>query len=115
MARTSPGPSTIRRWIWLRATAKGLQVKTDGGWVDAIPPEGGMIINTGIMLEHITNGAIPIGVHQVVADPDEPGERYSVVQFCHPTPWTVLDPVGSCITVDRPQRFAPIEAGDRLD
>lgn len=98
-----------------RATAKGLQVKTDDGWVDAIPPEGAMIINTGIMLEHITNGVIPIGVHQVVADPAEPGERYSVVQFCHPTPWTILDPVGSCITPDRPQRFAPIEAGDRLD
>ena len=27
-----------------------------------------MIINTGIMLEHLTNGAIPIGVHRVVAD-----------------------------------------------
>ena len=99
-----------------RATARGLQVQVEGDrWIDAVPPEGGMIINTGIMLEHITNGTIPSGWHRVVADPDQPGERYSVVQFCHPTPWTILSPVPSCITPETPQRFAPIEAGDRLD
>ncbi len=99
-----------------RATAKGLQVRMeDGSWVDAVPPANAMIMNTGIMLEHITNGIIPGGWHRVVADPDQSGDRYSVVQFCHPTPWTILNPVGSCITDDHPQRFAPIEAGDRLD
>ncbi len=98
-----------------RATAKGLQVETDEGWIDAIPPEDGVIINTGIMLEHLTNGAIPQGIHRVVADPDQPGERYSVVQFCHPTPWTILSPVPSCIDAERPQRFSAIEAGDLLD
>lgn len=99
-----------------RATAKGLQVRLDdGSWVDAIPPEGSMIMNTGIMLEHITNGLIPGGWHRVVADPDHVGDRYSVVQFCHPTPWTILNPVPSCITPQNPQRFAPIQAGDRLD
>jgi isopenicillin N synthase-like dioxygenase len=98
-----------------RATARGLQVKTDDGWIDAVPPGDKVIINTGIMLEHLTNGVIPQGIHRVVADPDQPGERYSVVQFCHPTPWTILSPVPSCITPDNPQRFAPIEAGDLLD
>ena len=98
-----------------RATSRGLQVKTDEGWVDAIPPDDGVIINTGIMLEHLTNGAIPQGIHRVVADPDQPGDRYSVVQFCHPTPWTILSPVPSCITPENPQRFAPIEAGNLLD
>ncbi len=98
-----------------RATARGLQVKTEHGWTDAIPPDGGMIINTGIMLEHLTNGVIPVGVHQVVADPGQPGDRYSVVQFCHPTPWTILGPVSTCVTPDNPQRHAPISAADRLD
>ena len=63
----------------------------------------------------MTNGRIPVGWHQVIADPAEPGERYSVVQFCHPTPWTVLSPMPSCITADRPQKFAGIEAGNLLD
>ncbi len=67
-----------------RATAPGLQVKVDGEWVDAVAPEGQVIINTGIMLERLTNGTIPIGWHRVVAAPGYEGERYSVVQFCHP-------------------------------
>jgi isopenicillin N synthase-like dioxygenase len=98
-----------------RATAPGLQVRVDGGWVDAIPPEGYAIINTGIMLDRLTNGLIPAGRHRVVAAPGQPGERYSVVQFCHPAPWMVLSPLACCITPSRPQRYGAIEAGDLLD
>lgn len=100
-----------------RATAKGLQVKLkdEGRWIDAVAPPGGAIINTGLMLEIVTNGVITPGIHRVVADPDEPVERYSVVQFCHPTPWTILSPVPSCVTLEHPLRFAPIAAADALD
>ena len=98
-----------------RATAKGLEVKTADGWVDAVPPAGHVIVNTGIMLEHLTNGVIKTGIHRVVADPAAPGERYSVVQFLHPTPWTVLTPFQSCITADNPQHYGAIESGDLLD
>jgi isopenicillin N synthase-like dioxygenase len=98
-----------------RATAPGLQVRVDGEWVDAVAPAGLAIINTGIMLERLTNGRIPIGWHRVVAAPGYAGERYSVVQFCHPRPWTVLAPVPSCVSPEHPQRFAPITAADALD
>lgn len=98
-----------------RATRPGLQVKTVDGWVDAIPPEGQAIINTGMMLEQLSNGVLPTGIHRVVSDDGANDERYSVVQFCHPTPWTILSPVASCITADNPQRFGAIEAGARLD
>ena len=98
-----------------RATARGLQVEVDGEWIDAIPPDGHVIINTGLMLERITNGLIPSGMHRVVADPDQPGQRLSVVQFCHPSPWTLLSPLPSCITPERPQRYLPIRAADALD
>lgn len=99
-----------------RATAPGLQVLVDDAWVDAVAPEGRVIVNTGMMLEQISNGVIPTGIHRVVAPPDaEPVERYSVVQFCHPTPWTVLSPLASCCTPERPQRYGAIEAGDKLD
>jgi isopenicillin N synthase-like dioxygenase len=98
-----------------RATARGLQVETVDGWVDAVPPEGSSIINTGIMLERLTNGVIPRGVHRVIADPDHPGERYSVVQFCHPSAWTILSPVPSCVSEEHPLRYGAIEAGDLLD
>jgi isopenicillin N synthase-like dioxygenase len=100
-----------------RATAAGLQVKlkTDGTWIDAVAPEGRAIINTGLMLETVTNGVIEAGVHRVVAAEGQEGDRYSVVQFCHPTPWTILSPVAPCITPEHPQRFAPIAAADALD
>ncbi len=98
-----------------RATARGLQVLTADGWIDAAPPADRVVINTGMMLEQVTNGLIPTGIHRVMADADQPGERYSVVQFCHPTPWTILQPVASCISPEHPQRFGAIEAGDRLD
>ncbi|HEX9258056.1 MAG TPA: 2-oxoglutarate and iron-dependent oxygenase domain-containing protein [Acidimicrobiales bacterium] len=98
-----------------RASAPGLQVKTGDGWIDAVAPAGRAIINTGMMLEQLTNGVIPTGIHRVVAAPGYTGERYSVVQFCHPTPWTILAPVPSCISPEHPQRYGAIEAGDRLD
>jgi isopenicillin N synthase-like dioxygenase len=98
-----------------RSTAPGLQVHVDGEWVDAVAPEGQVIINTGIMLERLTNGQIPIGWHRVVAAPGYSGERYSVVQFCHPRPWTVLAPVPSCCTPEHPQRFAAVSAADALE
>ncbi len=99
-----------------RSTAKGLQVKMeDGSWIDAAPPEDGVVINTGMMLEHLTNGMIPPGRHRVVADAEQPGERYSVVQFCHPTPWTILTPVPTCVTDEHPLKYPSIMASDRLD
>ncbi len=98
-----------------RASRKGLQVKTDGGWVDAVPPPGHAVINTGIMLDRISNGRIPIGVHRVVADEEDAGDRYSVVQFCHPTPWTILAPLPSCVSDDNPARHLPVDAGSLLD
>lgn len=98
-----------------RATARGLQVKVGDGWVDAVAPEGHAIINTGLMLERLTNGVIPAGIHRVVADPAQTGERLSVVQFCHPTPWSLLAPVPTCVTPEHPLRYAPVAAGDWLD
>lgn len=98
-----------------RASAPGLQVRTQEGWVDAKPPEGAVILNTGIMLERLTNGVIPSGWHRVVADPSYGGERYSVVQFCHPAPWIVLNPLATCVSSEHPQRFGAIRAGDLLE
>jgi isopenicillin N synthase-like dioxygenase len=132
MAEAPDAQGTTRPHVWAaehgdinlttalpRATARGLQVRVgeggDARWVDAAPPEDHVIVNTGIMLERLTNGRIPVGWHQVVADPDQAGQRLSVVQFCHPTPWTILSPLQATVTPDHPQRWAGIEAGDLLD
>jgi len=98
-----------------RATAAGLQVKIDGDWVDAAPPPDRAIINTGLMLEQLTNGVIPSGIHQVVSADDQQGDRYSVVQFAHPTPWTILSPLPTCVTPETPLRYPTISSADALD
>lgn len=97
-----------------RATASGLQVKVGDEWIDAVAPDGQVIINTGMMLERVTNGVIPSGIHRVVASPGFTGERYSVVQFCHPTPWALLAPVASCISAEHPQRYSGLMSADAL-
>lgn len=98
-----------------RATGPGLQVRVAGQWVAAAPPEGRVIINTGLMLERLSNGRIPTGWHRVVAPPAATDERYSVVQFCHARPWTVLAPVASCCGPEHPQRYSAISAADALE
>ena len=98
-----------------RATAPGLQVAVEGCWVDATPPPGRVIINSGLMLERLSNGLIPVGWHRVKAPRGWSGERLSVVQFCHPRPWTVLTPAVSCCTADNPQRTAGVTAADALE
>ena len=98
-----------------RATAAGLEVLVEGQWQAASPPPGRVIINTGLMLERLSNGLIPAGWHRVVAAADQRGARLSVVQFCHPTPWTVLAPVPSCSGPDRPARWPGMLAADALE
>lgn len=98
-----------------RATDRGLQVRIDGGWIDAAPPDDHVIINSGIMLEHVTNGLIGAGWHRVKADPGQHTSRLSVVQFCHPRPSTILTPAPSTVTPERPCRYEAVSAEDRLE
>ena len=97
-----------------RATAKGLQVKTDEGWLDVEPPPGHAVLNSGMMLERVSNGLLPTGLHRVVADPTQKGDRLAVVQFCHPSPDTVLAPMACCVSPERPAQTEPITAADWL-
>jgi isopenicillin N synthase-like dioxygenase len=98
-----------------RATAPGLQVLIEGTWVDAVAPAGHVIINSGLMLERLSNGRIPTAWHRVVAPEGSSCARLSVVQFCHATPSTVLSPLAACIDGENPQRYPPLLAADALE
>ena len=98
-----------------RASAPGLEVQVEDRWQPACPPPGRVILNTGLMLERLSNGLIPAGWHRVVAPSGASGERFSVVQFCHARPWTVLAPLPSCCSKEHPQRFSAISAADALE
>ena len=75
------------------------------------PPPGCAVINGGIVLERLTNGLIPAAVHRVRSPAGATAGRLSIVQFCHPTPWTVIGPVAN-IGPATPIQFASIAADD---
>lgn len=97
-----------------RATAPGLEVWIEGEWHPVVPPENRVILNTGLMLERLSNGRFPSGWHRVVAPSGPQIERLSVVQFCHPSPSTILSPLPCCCQEPTPQRFSAVSAADAL-
>jgi isopenicillin N synthase-like dioxygenase len=94
-----------------RATSAGLEVMRDGEWVGVTPPPGYAVINAGMVLERLTNGLIPAALHRVRSPAGAADGRLSIVQFCHPTPWTIINPI-THITPATPIRFASIAADD---
>jgi len=54
-------------------------------------------------------------INLITALPRATEGRLSVVQFAHPSPWTILAPLPTCIDADHPVRWAPMEAGAMLD
>ncbi|WP_329383750.1 hypothetical protein OG625_22005 [Streptomyces sp. NBC_01351] len=91
-----------------RATAAGLEVLIDGAWTPVEVPEGYAVLNVGMVLDRLTGGLARAAVHRVVAAPGRHGGRLSIVQFCHPTPWTVLSPLRG----RGPERYPTLTAQD---
>lgn len=61
----------------------GLQVFSNGEWLDAPYVEGTFIVNIGELLELATNGYLVANLHRVVAPPPNV-ERYSIAYFITP-------------------------------
>ncbi|MFI5666505.1 isopenicillin N synthase family dioxygenase [Streptomyces sp. NPDC051704] len=95
-----------------RATAGGLEVLIDGEWTRVEAPDGYTVLNVGMVLERLTGGRARAAVHRVVAAPGQSGGRLSIVQFCHPTPWTVLSTLRGCTADGEPDRYPALTAQD---
>ncbi|MCY0929274.1 hypothetical protein OTB20_24360 [Streptomyces sp. H27-H1] len=95
-----------------RATAAGLDVLIDGAWTPVEVPEGYAVLNVGMVLERLTGGLARAAVHRVVAAPGQSGGRLSIVQFCHPTPWTVLSALRGHPGDREPERYPALTAQD---
>ena len=66
----------------LRATKEGgLQIRINNTWIDAPVDPSVMIINSGDMLNLLTNGSYPSGIHRVLGSS---GKRISLPFFSHP-------------------------------
>ena len=67
------------------ATADGLQVMDhDGTWIAVDGNHDHIIVDSGDMLQNLTNGLFKSTTHRVVNPPDARSDRYSMPMFVHP-------------------------------
>ena len=98
------------------ATTPGLELlQSNGEWrpIAAIP--GQIIVDTGDMLQNMTNGLFKSTTHRVTNPRSDRDRRFSLPFFVHPRPAVDLSPLPACIsrTGGVPQ-FPPLTAGEYL-
>ncbi|MEL6763461.1 MAG: 2OG-Fe(II) oxygenase family protein, partial [Cyanobacteria bacterium J06607_6] len=98
------------------ATTPGLELlQSNGEWrpIAAIP--GQIIVDTGDMLQNMTNGLFKSTTHRVTNPSSDRDRRFSLPFFVHPHPAVDLSPLPACIsrTGGVPQ-FPPLTAGEYL-
>lgn len=99
--------------ILVAARGAGLQLlDRDGTWLPVETEQSNLIVDSGDMLQRLTNGVIPSTTHRVV-NPDGPNlSRYSMPFFMHPTSATSLEVLPSCRGAGA--MYPPITAGEFL-
>lgn len=104
--------------LLLGAEEAGLQIlRPDGSWMDVSPPEGGLAVNVGDMLQRLTNHVLPSTTHRVVNPSGERSKfsRYSMPFFLHLRSDFPIATLPQCVTSSNPNRYPePILADDYL-
>lgn len=78
------------------STAAGLEILTrDGRWLAVEAPPGHIVVDSGDMMQLVTNGVLPSTTHRVVNPPSDADDvvRYSMPFFVHPYPSCSLGPM----------------------
>jgi len=88
----------------------GLQLQQlDGKWLNIPNTRHSFVVNIGDLAERWTNGMYKSTVHRVVRDSDE--ERHSFAFFNNMDSAAEVTPVPSCVSPERPAKYAPMTAG----
>ena len=85
--RSAPQPTktSISSRCWSTATADGLEVMDhDGSWIQVQGDQDAIIVDSGDMLQNLTNGLFKSTTHRVVNPKDSNTRRYSMPMFVHP-------------------------------
>ncbi|MFN3513658.1 MAG: isopenicillin N synthase family dioxygenase [Phenylobacterium sp.] len=99
--------------ILVAAKGAGLQLlDRDGSWLPVETEPRNLIVDSGDMLQRLTNGVVPSTTHRVV-NPEGPNvSRYSMPFFMHPNSATSLACLPSC--QGDGAKWPPITAGEFL-
>ncbi|MEY4620201.1 MAG: hypothetical protein RIS65_1373 [Pseudomonadota bacterium] len=104
--------------LLLGAEEAGLQIlRPDGSWMDVSPPQGGLAVNVGDMLQRLTNHVLPSTTHRVVNPTGDRSRfsRYSMPFFLHLRSDFPIATLPQCVSAENPNRYPdPILADDYL-
>jgi len=92
--------------VLLQDDVGGLQVYRDGYWHDIPSVPGAFVINTGDMMQVLSNDTYRAAMHRVVAMVDR--DRYSIPFFFNPAAATEVSPLPSVVSEERPSRYRSI-------
>lgn len=99
------------------ATAPGLELlQRDGTWLPIHALPGQIIVDTGDMLQHLTNGLFRSTTHRVVNPNNDREQRFSMPFFIHPRPEVDLTPLEPCVSqTGGIPKFPQLTAGEFLE
>ncbi|MBM0740086.1 isopenicillin N synthase family oxygenase [Phormidium sp. CLA17] len=97
------------------ATDDGLELlQRDGSWLPIRSLPGQIIVDSGDMLQQLTNGLLKSTTHRVVNPGSDRDRRFSMPFFVHPRKDVDLTPLPSCVDKTGTQQFPSITAGAYL-
>ena len=98
------------------STARGLELlQRNGEWLSVETGSEYVIVDSGDMIQNITNGLFRSTTHRVVNPPEIKERRFSVPFFVHPRKEIDLSPIDSCISkTGGSAKYPNITAGEYL-
>ncbi|HEU0033070.1 MAG TPA: 2-oxoglutarate and iron-dependent oxygenase domain-containing protein [Kofleriaceae bacterium] len=98
------------------ATSEGLELlRRDGSWMPVHTGFDTIVVDSGDMLQNLTNGLYKSTTHRVVNPADASSERFSMPCFVHARAEVDLAPLPSCIArTGGTARYPKITAGEYL-
>jgi isopenicillin N synthase-like dioxygenase len=111
--RSAPHEDINFLTIMVAAKGAGLELlDRDGTWLPVETEPTNLIVDSGDMLQRLTNGVIPATTHRVVNPAGPNVSRYSMPFFMHPSSSVALDVLPSCLGDGA--KYPPITAGEFL-
>ena len=99
------------------ATSEGLELlRRDGTWMPIHVSFDHIVVDSGDMLQNVTNGLYRSTTHRVVNPRDASSDRFSMPCFIHPRRDVDLTPMASAVArTGGSRRYPAVTAGEYLD
>lgn len=113
--RSAPHEDINLITLLCESTAAGLELlQRNGDWLPVKALPGQIIVDSGDMLQQLTNGRLKSTTHRVVNPSNDRDRRFSMPFFVHPRPEVDLTPLPGCVASVGKQLFPSISAGAYL-